>query len=94
MPGAQTKKPPGLPGCSKMLSCGEGLTRDRERSFSVPGQLPSPFDRRRRARDLDIPFTIAGMSDWLIVLTAMEPASLTRSVVEQVYAIDRDQPVM
>ena len=41
--------------------------------------------------EIYIPFTIAGMSDWLIVLTAMEPASLTRSVVEQVYAIDRDQ---
>lgn len=44
--------------------------------------------------EMYIPFTIAGMSDRLIVLTAMEPASLTRSVVEQVYAIDRDQPVM
>jgi predicted permease len=41
-----------------------------------------------------IPFTIAGMSDRLAVLTAVEPANMTRSVVEQVYAIDRDQPVM
>ncbi len=46
------------------------------------------------APEIYIPFTIAGMSDRLVVLTAVDPANVTRSVVEQVYAIDRDQPVM
>jgi putative ABC transport system permease protein len=34
------------------------------------------------------------MADRVIVLTSVEPANVMRSVVEQVYAIDRDQPVM
>jgi putative ABC transport system permease protein len=41
-----------------------------------------------------IPFTIAGMSDRLVVAGAVPPETLARSVVDQVYAIDRDQPVM
>jgi putative ABC transport system permease protein len=41
-----------------------------------------------------IPFTFAGMSDRLAVLAAADPGNITRSVVEQVYAIDREQPVM
>jgi hypothetical protein len=41
-----------------------------------------------------VPFTVTGMADRLVVLTAMPPTNLTRSIVEQVYAIDRDQPVM
>jgi putative ABC transport system permease protein len=44
--------------------------------------------------EIYIPFTLAGMSDRVIVLTNVDPGSLTRSVVQQVYAIDRDQPVM
>jgi predicted permease len=46
------------------------------------------------AAEAFIPFTIAGMSDRLAVLTSGDPANITRSVVEQVYAIDRNQPVM
>jgi predicted permease len=41
-----------------------------------------------------IPFTFAGMSDRLAVLADVDPGNITRSVVEQVYAIDREQPVM
>jgi len=41
-----------------------------------------------------IPFTFAGLSDRLAVLAAADPGNIMRSVVEQVYAIDREQPVM
>jgi putative ABC transport system permease protein len=41
-----------------------------------------------------IPFSFTGMSERLAVLAAVDPANVTRSVVQQVYAIDRDQPVM
>ena len=44
--------------------------------------------------EIYIPFTLAGMSDRVIVLMNVDPGSMTRSVVQQVYAIDRDQPVM
>jgi predicted permease len=43
--------------------------------------------------EIYLPFSITGMADRLIVLAAADPSSVTRSVVEQVYAIDRDQPV-
>ena len=41
-----------------------------------------------------IPFSLTGMADRVVVLTAGDAAAVTRSVVEQVYAIDRNQPVM
>jgi putative ABC transport system permease protein len=46
------------------------------------------------APEVYIPHTLAGMSDRLVVATTIDPDSLARSVAEQVYAIDRDQPVM
>ena len=46
------------------------------------------------APEIYIPFTLTGMSDRLVVLAAGSPANITRSVVEQVYALDRNQPVM
>jgi ABC-type antimicrobial peptide transport system permease subunit len=40
-----------------------------------------------------LPFTLAGAANLLVVRTQPDPATLTRSVVSQVYAIDRSQPV-
>jgi putative ABC transport system permease protein len=40
-----------------------------------------------------IPYTIAGMSNLLAVRTHGDPATVTRPVVSQVYAIDSGQPV-
>ena len=40
-----------------------------------------------------IPYTIAGMSNLLAVRTHGDPANVTRAVVNQVYTIDKGQPV-
>jgi predicted permease len=61
-----------------------GVVRDRINDELGESAVPEAY----------IPFTVAGMSDRLAVLGAVPPATLARSVVEQVYAIDRDQPVM
>jgi ABC-type antimicrobial peptide transport system permease subunit len=40
-----------------------------------------------------VPFTTAGIANWIVIRANVEPASLTRAVSTQVYAIDRNQPV-
>jgi putative ABC transport system permease protein len=40
-----------------------------------------------------LPFTAAGISNLLVVRAHSDPASLTRAVVSQVYAVDKGQPV-
>jgi putative ABC transport system permease protein len=66
-------------------------------SFEIVGVVKDTINEARNediVPEIYIPFSLAGMSDGLIVLTNMDPESVTRSVVQQVYAIDRDQPVM
>jgi putative ABC transport system permease protein len=66
-------------------------------SFEIVGVVHDAFNDELSEEivpEVYIPFTLAGLADRLVVLTAADPASVTRSVVEQVYAIDRDQPVM
>jgi putative ABC transport system permease protein len=43
--------------------------------------------------ELYIPFTITGYSDGVVVRTAIPPMNLANAVRQQVYAIDKDQPV-
>jgi putative ABC transport system permease protein len=43
--------------------------------------------------EIYVPFTAAGMSNLLVVRTHGDPASVTRAVVSQVYAVDKGQPV-
>jgi len=43
--------------------------------------------------EIYIPHSLLGAANRVVVQTAGDPAQLTRSVVERVYAIDRDQPV-
>jgi predicted permease len=43
--------------------------------------------------EMYLPFTIAGMSNLLVVRTHGDPATATKPVVSQVYAIDKGQPV-
>jgi putative ABC transport system permease protein len=43
--------------------------------------------------EIYLPFTLVGRSDRLFVRTAGDPAAVTRTVVNQVYEIDRNQPV-
>jgi putative ABC transport system permease protein len=40
-----------------------------------------------------LPFTAAGISNVLVVRTVGDPASVTRAIVSQVYAVDKGQPV-
>jgi putative ABC transport system permease protein len=61
-----------------------GVVADRINDNQLDDVLPEAY----------IPFSIAGMADRLAVAGAVPPSSFTRAVVEQVYAIDRDQPVM
>jgi putative ABC transport system permease protein len=41
-----------------------------------------------------LPFTVRGEADRVVVLTRDDPARSTRSLIEQVYSIDKNQPVM
>jgi putative ABC transport system permease protein len=45
------------------------------------------------APEIYLPFTLLGRADRLMALTAGDPAGVTRTVVSQVYEIDRNQPV-
>ena len=41
----------------------------------------------------DRPYTLAGMSNRLVIQTAVEPSLLTRPVIERIHSRDPDQPV-
>jgi putative ABC transport system permease protein len=43
--------------------------------------------------EIYVPFTTTGVASQLAVRASIDPSGLTRSVVEQVFAIDRSQPV-
>jgi len=43
--------------------------------------------------EIYIPYSLTGLSNILVVRTTLEPTSLTRAVMAQVYAIDGSQPV-
>ena len=43
--------------------------------------------------EMYLPFTVAGVSNLLAIRTSGDPAAATRSIISQVYAIDRGQPV-
>ena len=46
------------------------------------------------APEVYLPYTITGLSSVLVVQTAGDPAAVQKAVQQQIYAIDRDQPVM
>jgi ABC-type antimicrobial peptide transport system permease subunit len=43
--------------------------------------------------EMYVPFTTAGIANWIVMRAEVDPASLTKAVSSQVYAIDRNQPV-
>jgi len=43
--------------------------------------------------EIYVPFTLLGMANRLVTLTQGDPAGVTRAVMSQVYAINKDQPV-
>lgn len=60
-----------------------GVLRDMVNDDPAQGIQPEIF----------VPYTLLGMADYLSVRTALPPASVTKAVTAQVYAIDRNQPV-
>jgi putative ABC transport system permease protein len=43
--------------------------------------------------EMYLPFTLTGMANLLVIRTVGDPATATKSIVAQVYAIDKGQPV-
>lgn len=43
--------------------------------------------------ELYLPYTITGMANLIAVRTQVDPAALTRMIADQVYALDKEQPV-
>jgi len=65
-------------------------------SFQVIGVVNDTLNRGlsdQMVPEVYIPFTVTARADRIVVLTNGDPASMTHSVVSQVYAIDKDQPV-
>lgn len=66
-------------------------------SFEVIGvveDVPNSNQPGEVAPEVYVPYTIAALSDILLVKTQADPAALTNTVRSQVYAIDPNQPVM
>ncbi len=65
-------------------------------SFQIVGVVKDTLNRNITDQvmpEVYLPFTLMGMADRLALLTQADPASMTRAVLSQVYAIDKDQPV-
>jgi predicted permease len=60
-----------------------GVLRDMVNSDPKEGVQPEMF----------VPYSVLARAGTLVVLAAMDPASLTRAVASQVYSVDPDQPV-
>jgi predicted permease len=43
--------------------------------------------------EMYVPFTTVGIANWIVMRAQVEPASLSKAVSSQVYAIDKNQPV-
>jgi len=64
--------------------------------FQIVGVVKDAMNRgltREVAPELYLPYTIRGSANFLAVLTNRDPAALAKTVTEQVYALDPDQPV-
>jgi putative ABC transport system permease protein len=65
-------------------------------SFQIIGVVGDTVNRgltNEISPEVYLPYTIAGLSDYLAVLARGDPAALAKPVSAQVYAVDRDQPV-
>ena len=70
-----------------------GLTIDTFEVVGVVHDTPNDGLSSPVLPEIFLPFSLAGVSNGLIVRTPLEPAALARSVAAQVYAIDPSQPV-
>jgi predicted permease len=67
-----------------------------DRTFQIVGVVKDRINRTSTGETLPqlfIPYTVIGAADRLMVLTHTSPQSIERAVREQVYAVDRIQPV-
>jgi putative ABC transport system permease protein len=65
-------------------------------SFTIAGvvhDVPNEGLREPTLPEIYVPFATTGVANLLAVRTAVDPSSLTRSIMREVYSIDRDQPV-
>jgi putative ABC transport system permease protein len=65
-------------------------------SFQIVGVMRDTVNRistRETLPEIYIPFTLLGLADRLYVLGSVRPESLDRAAREQIYAVDRGQPV-
>jgi predicted permease len=65
-------------------------------SFEIVGVVKdtASFEISRQAEpEVYFPFTVLGLADWCVTLTQTDPSTVLRSVLGQVYALDKDQPV-
>ena len=79
------------------------LPRLKDRPFDLPGDafevvgvvhdLANDGLANPVRPEIYLPFSLAGLSDEVVVRTALDPSGLTRAITAQVYAIDRNQPV-
>ncbi len=70
-----------------------GATDD---SFQVVGVVKDTLNRGLTDQvmpEVYLPFTVTGRADRLVALTQADPAGITKSVLDQVYSVDKDQPV-
>jgi len=65
-------------------------------SFQVVGVVKDTLNRGLTDQlmpEVYLPFTVTGRADRLVALTQADPAGITKSVLNQVYSVDKDQPV-
>jgi putative ABC transport system permease protein len=65
-------------------------------SFEVIGIVKDTLNRgltNEAMPEVYLPYSLTGRADRLVVMTQGDPGSITRPVLGQVYAIDKDQPV-
>lgn len=65
-------------------------------SFQIVGVVRDTVNRNFADEvwpELYFPYTITGLADTLVIQTRIEPATLTSAIRNEVYALDKDQPV-
>jgi predicted permease len=65
-------------------------------SFQIVGVVKDTLNRSLTDQvmpEIYMPFTLLGFANRIVALTQADPAGITRAVMSQVYAIDRNQPV-
>src|SRR6185503_472547 len=65
-------------------------------AFQIVGVVKDTLNRSLTEQvmpEIYLPFTLLGFANRVVTLTQADPASVSRAVISQVYAIDRNQPV-